>query len=42
MNTNQMALQDVQVEVVRANEIVELSELEIHLIAGGTAVVNTI
>ena len=42
MNTNQMALQDVQVEVARANEIVELSEFEIQLIAGGTAVVNTI
>lgn len=41
MNTNQMALQNVEVPVADAS-IVELSEVEIQLIAGGTAVVNTI
>ena len=42
MNTNQAALQDSQVQLVCEDVVAELSEYEIALVAGGTAIVNTI
>ena len=42
MNINQTALQDSQVQCVFEDVVAELSEHEIALVAGGTAIVNTI
>ena len=42
MNANQKVNQDLQAEYVVEEVVAELSETEIALVAGGTAIVNTI
>lgn len=42
MNTNQAAIQNVQVEAPKEEFFLELSEAEIQLVAGGTAITNSI